>query len=146
MSEESIGENRPYDYITVEEYEQAVKTLDKKEKFVDLTQAEIVVLRHQFHEHGLFKDIVDVKDRLSILRCLLFWLDVNKGKVDRDTVFRDELEKRWPSEEVLFDSFKNEWSAVPSQDNEGWVPDRGGFKAGWFCLERWLKQKLLEKR
>lgn len=72
---------------------------------------------------------------------------INKlNEVNRDTVFRDELEKRWPSEEVLFDSFKNEWSAVPSQDNEGWVPDRGGFKAGWFCLERWLKQKLLEKR
>jgi len=28
--------------------------------------------------------------------------------------------------------FKQEWDDYPSQDNEGYQPDRGGFKAGFF--------------
>jgi len=30
-----------------------------------------------------------------------------------------------------FEAFKTAWSDYPSQDNEGYVPDRGGFKCGF---------------
>lgn len=48
-----------------------------------------------------------------------------------------------------FDRFRQEWHAYPSQDNEGYIPHRGGFKTGFHCawnivfdeLER-LKAKL----
>lgn len=28
-------------------------------------------------------------------------------------------------------AFQEAWLSFPTQDNEGYVPDRGGFKAGW---------------
>lgn len=36
-----------------------------------------------------------------------------------------------------FEAFKREWEGYPSQDNEGYVPDRGGFKCGWFAALEW---------
>lgn len=32
--------------------------------------------------------------------------------------------------EQEFKAFEEAWRSFPSQDNEGYVPDRGGFKAG----------------
>lgn len=32
-----------------------------------------------------------------------------------------------------FEAFKKAWLDYPSQDNEGYQPDRGGFKCGWFA-------------
>lgn len=39
--------------------------------------------------------------------------------------------------EQEFEAFKKAWEEYPSQDNEGFVPDRGGFKCGWFAALRW---------
>lgn len=36
-----------------------------------------------------------------------------------------------------FEAFKEAWKSYPSQDNEGYVPDRGGFKCGWFAALEW---------
>jgi hypothetical protein len=36
------------------------------------------------------------------------------------------------------DAFKKAWSEYPSQDNEGYLPDRGGFKCGWYAAIDWL--------
>lgn len=36
-----------------------------------------------------------------------------------------------------FEAFKKAWEECPSQDNEGYVPDRGGFKCGWFAALQW---------
>ena len=38
-----------------------------------------------------------------------------------------------------FEAFRSAWSNYPSQDNEGHLPDRGGFKAGWFAALDWVK-------
>ncbi len=32
-----------------------------------------------------------------------------------------------------FEAFKKAWETYPSQDNEGYQPDRAGFKCGWFA-------------
>lgn len=40
-----------------------------------------------------------------------------------------------------FDAFKEAWINYPSQDNEGYIPDRGGFKAGWFSALEYIKQQ-----
>lgn len=47
-------------------------------------------------------------------------------------------------EEFKFNGFKQAWIDFPSQDNEGYLPDRAGFKAGWFsawnsCAEKYEK-------
>lgn len=39
-----------------------------------------------------------------------------------------------------FEAFKKAWEDYPSQDNEGYVPDRGGFKCGWFAALQWKKE------
>lgn len=36
-------------------------------------------------------------------------------------------------QETCMDLFKETWEDYPSQDNEGHLPDRGGFKCGWFA-------------
>lgn len=36
-----------------------------------------------------------------------------------------------------FEAFKKAWEEYPSQDNEGYIPDRGGFKCGWFSALQW---------
>ena len=36
-----------------------------------------------------------------------------------------------------FEAFKESWKDYPSQDNEGFIPDRGGFKCGWFSALEW---------
>lgn len=36
-----------------------------------------------------------------------------------------------------FEAFKKAWEEYPSQDNEGFSPDRGGFKCGWFAALDW---------
>lgn len=36
-------------------------------------------------------------------------------------------------------AFKEAWENYPSQDNEGYVPDRGGFKSGFLCA--WDQQQ-----
>ena len=36
------------------------------------------------------------------------------------------------------EKFKDAWTHYPSQDNEGYRPDRGGFKAGWYWCFEWL--------
>lgn len=40
-----------------------------------------------------------------------------------------------------FEAFKQAWLDYPSQDNEGYVPDRGGFKSGWFAALNWIKER-----
>lgn len=41
--------------------------------------------------------------------------------------------------EQEFEAFKKAWEEYPSQDNEGFVPDRGGFKCGWFAALEWAR-------
>ena len=48
----------------------------------------------------------------------------------------------WPSDTEIHEEFKKHWADVPSQDNEGYVPDRGGFKFGWKLCAMWLKSRL----
>lgn len=38
-------------------------------------------------------------------------------------------------------AFKESWEDYPSQDNEGYVPDRAGYKCGFFEGARWQKEK-----
>jgi len=40
-----------------------------------------------------------------------------------------------------FKAFEDAWSNCPSQDNEGYLPDRGGFKTGWFSALDWVGWK-----
>lgn len=39
-----------------------------------------------------------------------------------------------------FQAFKRAWSDYPSQDNEGFQPDRGGFKCGWFSALKYERE------
>lgn len=39
------------------------------------------------------------------------------------------------------EAFKRAWQDYPSQDNEWYVPERGGFKAGWFAALRWADEQ-----
>lgn len=55
-------------------------------------------------------------------------------------------------ENECHEKFKEAWRDYPSQDNEGYVPDRGGFKCGWYIAWREqqekidkLKQKIVDK-
>lgn len=64
--------NRPYDYISLEEYSKAEGELDSIEKYSDLSEHHIVVLRHQARKLNLQKDVVDHDDRLSLIRCLFY--------------------------------------------------------------------------
>lgn len=43
---------------------------------------------------------------------------------------------------------KQAWIDYPSQDNEGFQPDRGGFKCGWFMAWNHQQKRIdqLEKR
>jgi len=43
-----------------------------------------------------------------------------------------------------FDAFKEAWDDYPSQDNEGYQPDRGGFKCGWFSAIDWILSEAVE--
>lgn len=47
-----------------------------------------------------------------------------------------------------FEAFQEAWLDYPTQDNEGYTPDRGSFKAGWFAALRWndvqVKEGFLE--
>lgn len=38
-------------------------------------------------------------------------------------------------------AFQQAWLDIPSQDNEGYVPHRGGFKSGWFAALRWERAR-----
>ena len=62
--------NRHYDDISVEHFEEAVKSLKTKDEWRELTTTEIVVLRDQAKQLGLNKDVVDHHDRLRLLQCL----------------------------------------------------------------------------
>lgn len=49
-------------------------------------------------------------------------------------------------------AFKEAWENYPSQDNEGYLPERGGFKCGWFAALRYrddeikaLREELIAK-
>lgn len=44
-----------------------------------------------------------------------------------------------------FKAFQKAWLDYPSQDNEGYRPDRGGFKCGWFASEAYWKEKYTKK-
>lgn len=66
-----VGGNRHYDYISVEAYEAAIKTLDKKERWDDLTTNEIVVLRGKLKGIGIDPDVADHKGRLALIRCII---------------------------------------------------------------------------
>lgn len=46
--------------------------------------------------------------------------------------------QRVPRQDQIFHAFKDAWEGYPSQDNEGYQPDRGGFKAGWHSAILWL--------
>lgn len=45
-----------------------------------------------------------------------------------------------------FEAFKKAWSDYPTQDNEGYQPDRGGFKCGWFAALEYAKEQLAHMR
>ena len=47
----------------------------------------------------------------------------------------------WPTVQQAMTEFKSAWENYPSQDNEGYQPDRGGFKAGWIGCYYWLKSR-----
>jgi hypothetical protein len=70
-----VGGNRHYDYISVEEHDAAEKTLETKEEYKDLTSHEIVVLRSRLKSLGILPDLVDHKDRLALLRCLIITIE-----------------------------------------------------------------------
>jgi hypothetical protein len=38
---------------------------------------------------------------------------------------------------AAYTAFQEAWRGYPSQDNEGFVPDRSGFKCGWFAALQW---------
>lgn len=40
-----------------------------------------------------------------------------------------------------FEAFKQAWLDYPSQDNEGYVPERGSFKCGWFAGAAWQAER-----
>ena len=40
-----------------------------------------------------------------------------------------------------FEAFKKAYADVPSQDNEGWVPERGSYKAGFFAGEKYGREE-----
>lgn len=42
---------------------------------------------------------------------------------------------------IDLESMREAWNSYPTQDNEGYVPDRGGFKSGWFAALRWERSK-----
>lgn len=67
------GGNRHYDYISVETHDASAKTLESKERWSDLTSNEIIVLRTMAKELHIDPDIVDHKDRLALIRCILYW-------------------------------------------------------------------------
>lgn len=41
-----------------------------------------------------------------------------------------------------FEAFQRAWENYPSQDNEGYVPDRGGFKAAWEAALKYRDREL----
>jgi hypothetical protein len=43
-----------------------------------------------------------------------------------------------------FEAFKKAWEDYPSQDNEGFTPDRGSFKAGFFAGLRFYREKHIQ--
>lgn len=43
-----------------------------------------------------------------------------------------------------FKAFKQAYDDVPTQDNEGFIPDRAGFKSGWFAALRYRDEQLAE--
>lgn len=51
---------------------------------------------------------------------------------------KEEIEKK------IFEEFQESWSAYPSQDNEGYQPERGSYKAGYFVGVRFGTKLLLE--
>lgn len=40
------------------------------------------------------------------------------------------------------EAFKQAYADTPSQDNEGWVPDRGSYKAGFFAALNYERARL----
>lgn len=40
------------------------------------------------------------------------------------------------------EAMRDAWINYPSQDNEGYRPDRGGFKAGWASCQRWNDERI----
>lgn len=66
------GGNRPYDYISLEEYKQAEEELKYITKYEDLNKHHIVVLRQQAKDMGLQKDVIDRLDRLGLIQCLFY--------------------------------------------------------------------------
>lgn len=41
-----------------------------------------------------------------------------------------------------FELFKKTWEDYPNQDNEGYIPDRGGYKCGFFAAWEILTERL----
>ena len=46
-----------------------------------------------------------------------------------------------PSNTEAFSPFQRAYFSTPSQNNEGYLPDRGSFKAGWFACLNWLRAR-----
>jgi uncharacterized protein CbrC (UPF0167 family) len=59
---------------------------------------------------------------------------------------REARKIEWPDKTASYNSFIKEYSNFPSQDNEGYTPDRDGFKAGWFACLHWLTAHIEDKR
>jgi len=43
-----------------------------------------------------------------------------------------------------YDAFKRAYEDTPSQDNEGYIPNRGGFKAGFYAAWNIKDSEILE--
>lgn len=62
---------------------------------------------------------------------------------------KEAIEKKFDFsfDAAIFEAFKQTWINYPSQDNEGYQPERGSYKAGFFEGVRWqhaqLKSELL---
>jgi hypothetical protein len=74
--------------------------------------------------------------------CRQLQLDLEFMLADQSLNTQRACEIEWPSDEEKFKQFKTEWENYPSQDNEGYLPDRGGFKAGFFSCFNWLRSRM----
>lgn len=77
------GGNRSYDYISLEDHQEAEKTLETKTKWSELTTNEIVVLRYKIRKLHLRKDIIDHEDRLDLIKCLIYHLEIKESLYKR---------------------------------------------------------------
>lgn len=71
------------------------------------------------------------------------------GPLTPNHVYWMEIKRPPRAPDIPFDrltEFRKAYDDVPSQDNEGYTPDRGGFKCGFYSACDVLQPKLAEAR